>query len=414
MQLDIRPAVERILRQLVLTGLPVLGAGWLNACSSVADMRGAGGAGMGGAGDMGGAGGMGGIALYDGGLLACQPLGFTCGSPPSCPPYPVPDGGTPGQPTPLPLTTKSVPFDPNDARFAALYQGCVGADASNACSADCVGLCRAVAAAGGGGPLVGGSTYVDCRLTCSGDGSADGASPQGPQMMVTFANAVCGRRAKRCPPTARFRRSRGDSVGAHLARAAELEAESIPAFRRLADALVAHGAPEELVYAARAAMTDEGRHWKQTRDLARHRGGRPIRPRVQVSPFALLEEVAIDNAVEGCVRETYGALVAAHQAEEARDPGVRRLMAGIATDEAAHAALAWRIDAWVCGCVGRDLAVRRSAAAIAAVGELVAGATASGSDPGVRAALGLPAPRESQALRRAAWTQLWAPRLLLA
>ncbi|MDC3954772.1 hypothetical protein [Polyangium jinanense] len=57
--------------------------------------------------------------------------------------------------------------------------------------------------------------------------------------------------------------------------------------------------------------------------------------------------MARENAVEGCVREAYGALIATFQAAHARDPKVRRAMQVIAADETRHAALAWRIASWV-------------------------------------------------------------------
>jgi hypothetical protein len=56
--------------------------------------------------------------------------------------------------------------------------------------------------------------------------------------------------------------------------------------------------------------------------------------------------MAVENAVEGCVRETYGALIAHHQASTAADPQIRDAMASIATDETRHAALGWAVAAW--------------------------------------------------------------------
>lgn len=46
------------------------------------------------------------------------------------------------------------------------------------------------------------------------------------------------------------------------------------------------------------------------------------------------------------MRETWAALLTAHQAEAAEDPALRALMAEIADDERRHAELAWAIDAW--------------------------------------------------------------------
>ena len=46
------------------------------------------------------------------------------------------------------------------------------------------------------------------------------------------------------------------------------------------------------------------------------------------------------------MRETYAALLAYRQALAATDPAIRTAMAGIARDEARHAALAWAVDGW--------------------------------------------------------------------
>jgi hypothetical protein len=59
-----------------------------------------------------------------------------------------------------------------------------------------------------------------------------------------------------------------------------------------------------------------------------------------------LEEMAIENAVEGCVRETYGALVALWQASHATDPVVAAAMVPMAEDETRHAELAWEVASW--------------------------------------------------------------------
>jgi hypothetical protein len=58
-------------------------------------------------------------------------------------------------------------------------------------------------------------------------------------------------------------------------------------------------------------------------------------------------DVALENAVEGCIRETYGALVAHHQAQAARDPAIATMMRVIAEDETRHAGLAWDVAAWL-------------------------------------------------------------------
>ena len=59
-----------------------------------------------------------------------------------------------------------------------------------------------------------------------------------------------------------------------------------------------------------------------------------------------LKAIAQENAIEGCVRETFGALVGLWQAKHASDAKTRRVMRSIATDEVRHAELAWAVAAW--------------------------------------------------------------------
>lgn len=136
------------------------------------------------------------------------------------------------------------------------------------------------------------------------------------------------------------------SIGGFFANLAELEAASVDAFEILRDELVAHGAPSELVCAAQRAAEDEIRHAKIVGALARRHGANPARRKIERAPIRDLETIAVENAREGCARETFGALVAMHQAHAARDPIVRRVMRRIAEDETDHAALAWRVAVW--------------------------------------------------------------------
>ncbi|HTQ41951.1 MAG TPA: ferritin-like domain-containing protein [Polyangiaceae bacterium] len=140
----------------------------------------------------------------------------------------------------------------------------------------------------------------------------------------------------------RGRRARS-ALGAYFASAAHLEAASVHAFERLAEELEAHGMESELVRAARRSARDEVRHTRATSRLARRFGGEPPAVRVAKKRTRSLAAVALENAVEGCVRETFGALVATCQARSAGDAEIRRVMARIAVEETRHAALAWEI-----------------------------------------------------------------------
>ncbi len=108
------------------------------------------------------------------------------------------------------------------------------------------------------------------------------------------------------------------------------------------------GAPADLVDASRASARDEVRHATiMARLAARHGAAPPPRrgPRRARAPRGLVD-VARDNAVEGCVRETFAALLAERQSLHASDPDLRCALAAIAADETRHAALSWAIARW--------------------------------------------------------------------
>lgn len=136
------------------------------------------------------------------------------------------------------------------------------------------------------------------------------------------------------------------SLGDLFARMAWLEAASVPAFLRLADELKAHGAPEVLIRAARRSAGEEVRHARAIKALAQRHGASV--PEVEIAPFTArsLEAMVLENAREGCVRETYGAVVAGWQARTAQDAQVREEFARVAGDELRHAELAWAVEAW--------------------------------------------------------------------
>jgi hypothetical protein len=136
-------------------------------------------------------------------------------------------------------------------------------------------------------------------------------------------------------------------LGAYFAEAARLEKASVAAFRQLSSDLSQHGAPSELVGEARRFARDEVRHARAMGALAGRYGASPVPVRLGDSPgFRSLEEIAIENEVEGCVREAYGALVALWRSLSARDRQVASVLASIAEDECRHATLARKIAAW--------------------------------------------------------------------
>lgn len=196
----------------------------------------------------------------------------------------------------------------------------------------------------GGSPGDGGISPSDCNALCMANFyrcsivSTDGGSTQ-----IDCAAALClGRR----PEGLVAQREAADTLGAFFAQAAQLEAASVPAFSRLGRELLSFGAPPALAARCRDAARDEVRHARSMRSLASRFGSAPAP--VELAPFRSrsLEELAVENAVEGCTRELFGAVVGVWQAEAANDAEIRAAMRGIAADEIRHAELAFDIAAW--------------------------------------------------------------------
>lgn len=202
----------------------------------------------------------------------------------------------------------------------------------------------------------------------------------------------CGRRTDGVTVTGARSDDRA-AIAVQLAELAELEAASIPAFARLARELEAHGAPGALVRRAEAARDDEVRHARVMTALAQRYGRTPRAVEVPALPCRTLDAIAYENAVEGCVREAYGALVATFMAARAR-PALRRVFRAIARDERRHAELAEDIDAWIRGRLDAAACAALDAARAGAEAELRAGVASSPACD----ELGLPGPDDAEAL----------------
>jgi hypothetical protein len=136
----------------------------------------------------------------------------------------------------------------------------------------------------------------------------------------------------------------------HFLDAAAHEHASIASFSRAALALLALGAPAELVAAHHVAAIDEIRHARACYALAAGKGKTTMGPgalAVALEPcFADRAHLTREVFLSGCVAETLAAAVADEVARGARSELSSTLRA-IADDEAAHAALAYRAVAWL-------------------------------------------------------------------
>ena len=94
-------------------------------------------------------------------------------------------------------------------------------------------------------------------------------------------------------------------------------------------------------------MVDEVIHARLVGELARRMGATIEAPTIVPAHEPTLAELARENAIEGQVAETFGALLATCQGQLATDPAVRAVFARIAIDEARHAAFAHELAPWL-------------------------------------------------------------------
>lgn len=149
---------------------------------------------------------------------------------------------------------------------------------------------------------------------------------------------------------------------------AAMEHASVASFARLSLELVSLGAPPSLVRGAHEAALDEIEHARLAFDLAH-----AVDPRSQpMGPGAFafagsagfatsIEALVASTVRDGCVGESFAALVAAESALLCTEPGARAVLSRIAEDERAHAAFAFRVVAWAIGVGGAP--ARRAAEA---------------------------------------------------
>jgi len=241
----------------------------------------------------------------------------------------VTGGGCP-EPAAFTLTSEIVTQD--DLATAADYHGKAVEDLS------CDEICGAVV----GGPstqsvLVSDCTFLEgdlappeaagqASVTCSGTTTAACLGGRRPMGHVAFAAHV------------------GD-LGRYYAGCAYMEMASIRAFLELGKQLSGWGAPESLVSRCRAAAEDELRHAQIFYRLAAEERCKPPTPRQEPASEDLFA-VALHNAVEGCVNESWAALLAHYQSRHAPSERLRMVFAQVAADETRHGQLAWDLHAW--------------------------------------------------------------------
>lgn len=283
-------------------------------------------------------------------------------------------------------------FDPQATTLAESFQRCE-LDAN-----DCDDLCRGVYKLMHG---PGSSDYVDfntCELVDVNDM---------PAVHYQVSQQCIG---GRLPSGAQLDEEKCSSTeaGAWFAKLAELEEASVYAFVMLSKELRRFQAPTSLSERCLAAAADEVQHARLVAGLARRFGG-VVQP---IAAPALLDdrsvaEVAIENAREGCVRETFGALVAVWQAQHAQDTVVRQVMSQIAVDESRHAELSADIDSWARSVLDSDQQHELDQAKTQAIALLASSMDEAISEQLVAMA-GLPDCQSGKSLFQQAQESIWA------
>lgn len=136
----------------------------------------------------------------------------------------------------------------------------------------------------------------------------------------------------------------------HWLRCAQLEAASVPAFRRLRAELDQLGAPTSLLEAADRAAQEEIRH---THLCLAQANGLSEAERFSLRPMeavaartdVTLEQLAVEALLEGCIAEGSAAAWAAIASERA-EAAPASVLSTIAADELRHATLSWRLIGW--------------------------------------------------------------------
>ncbi len=241
--------------------------------------------------------------------------------------------------------------------------------------------------------VCGEATWMQCSTAPHDDGTTT---------VVCGPLCIEGRR----PPCFRELGRQSSGVSGYFARVAALEAASVDAFRQLRAELRPHRAPRRLRAALSRAARDERRHARATRALMRRFGGASAQETNISSRRPSLEQLATENAVEGCVRETYGAAVALWQARNATDLTVRAAMQRIAKEELRHAALSLQLQRWLLRRLDRDARQRVAARRRRALDELRAELEIP-YEPELAATVGLPSVAAARELYLALVSGVW-------
>mgnify|MGYP000088379020 FL=1 len=196
-------------------------------------------------------------------------------------------------------------------------------------------------------------------------------------------------------------------IGQYLADMTAMETAAITAFYYLSRELEAYAAPAELIARAREAVLEETRHSEMAALLAASFDAEM--PEISVDDFCLrpLYEIALENAVEGCVNETFAAACGLWQSEYAQLDVFRKVIGHITEEEMGHAALSWDIHQWIMPQLSQAEQEQIHRAQASAVDSLVDDFKQE-SNPVLHQAFGLPTKEDATRLFTQLKNSVWA------
>ncbi|MBK8454435.1 MAG: ferritin-like domain-containing protein [Thiofilum sp.] len=199
-------------------------------------------------------------------------------------------------------------------------------------------------------------------------------------------------------------------LGHYFAEMASMETAAVTAFRYLVRELEAYQAPTALIQMAREAINEEIEHAEMAGLLAQAYATSV--PEVFIDDFRLrsLAEIALENAVQGCINETYAAACGYWQYATAEHEIFREIIGHISDEESKHAALSWAIHAWIMPQLTQQEQNTIRAAQSKAIAALKAVNTGD-EYPLVMTALGQPSAHQCVELVNELQTSLWEPAL---
>ena len=133
------------------------------------------------------------------------------------------------------------------------------------------------------------------------------------------------------------------ALSRYFIRSYHAEASSVAAFLQLRAELEKHNTPQNLLDRCLIAAKEEVHHARMMAKFVKDCGAALPELNFGCPKSRDLYEIALDNAVEGCIFESYSALKAQYQAIHATDSRILVAMKMIAKDETKHAQLAWDI-----------------------------------------------------------------------